>query len=149
MVIGAFPFLRGVHPHTYTHPLNPSEGPTPRCQRRSPPRAAIGCCHGTSHLPEPSLAAAPASIPHPPPLAVVSPRALSGGAAWRGPDRALSALEPPARPAEIPEPWSLGPAAAPALEDWELERGWRSCAEGGRPKLTAPHRSQPNPNEIE
>lgn len=146
MITGALPFLRGVHPHTYTPPprtLAKVRRPAARGGLRPGPPLAVAMA--PAHLPAPPLAAAPASIPHLPPLAVVSSSALSGGAAWRGPDRALSAPEPPVRAAEIPEPWNLGPAAAPALKDWELGRGRRSSAEGGRPKPSAPHRSQPNP----
>lgn len=52
----------------------------PGGRRRAPPRAAIGCCHGTSPSSRASIGRG-ACIPHPPPLAVVSPRALSRGAA--------------------------------------------------------------------
>ncbi|XP_037850456.2 adenomatous polyposis coli protein 2 isoform X2 [Chlorocebus sabaeus] len=81
-----------------------------------------------ARLPAPSLAVSSASrIPHPPPLAVVSPSARSGGAACPGPDRALSALEP--LPA-LRRPWSRRSEATPGRDfPW----GPRSCAEGGGP----------------
>lgn len=104
-------------PPTRTQPLSWSRGPTPHSHSQSPPQAAIGCCHSTS----PSSRAAighRACIPHPPPLAVVSPSAGSCCAAWPGLDQALSALESPACAAKTP-----GPAAHP----WQgIRRGPRS-----------------------
>ncbi|XP_059015216.1 adenomatous polyposis coli protein 2 isoform X2 [Mustela lutreola] len=68
-------------------------------------------------LPAPRLAAAAASrIPHPPPLAVVSPSPRSGGAAWAGRDRALSAPEPSACAAKTPETRNPRPAAPPPAQ---------------------------------
>lgn len=64
-------------PPTHTHtPLNSRGRPTPRGRWQSPPRATIGCCHGTSPSSRASIGRR-ACIPHP----ASSP--ASGGLAQR------------------------------------------------------------------